>query len=344
MCMKRQMMFVKECGVFDAIMVSIPSDESLITGYRRAMVGLKELNVDEIMAGCKEEITSKGTYLAQSFILDAYVTSMIIQDPFARETSLFEAMQRMNSIISDANIPDKIKHQAKFCRANLYMRIRQFSEANCDLKSLESLYGETGLFHVIKSCAIYTFALNDERFYEPLLKCAAILPDVFDIHLKVLQATLLTIHDSTASRNFLVSSLEGLVMRFPTKLTPRMLLIHCYFDLTETSKATKMLREARKDFPDRTEEMIGLYGLLKPKHPSCVNFFRRAIRERHEDVHSFTGLLKYFASTTHEYAKAIEVSTKAMYNFLDEEDFEKMFKHRQHLLKRIIEQNFWDKL
>lgn len=344
-CLKQHMLFVKRCGVFDPISVPIPDqpENQPWTGYIRAMAGIKELNIPEIMAGCDEEIASNGEYLAQSYILKAYMNSVVIQSPTTLTDDLRHDMQHMNDIISDATLPEAVTHQAKLCRANLHNRKGEFAEANRDLQSLKEQYGNTGLFHVIKSSALFQYALKNEDFIDSLATCSEFLPNVYELQFQVVYAKSNSIVDQLASTTFMMCSLEELIKRFPLELTPRLLLIGFYIEL-DVNKASGLLEQARQDFPNRLEEMTSLYGLLKPKQPSCVDYFRRAIRAHKDDPNSFEGLLNYFGSTTYEYAKAVEVSTKALFNFLKEDDFKDMFEHRQQLLKRIIRQNFWDKL
>lgn len=105
-----------------------------------------------------------------------------------------------------------------------------------------------------------------------------------------------------------------------------------------------MLKKCERDLPNHTNELNCVYGMLKPDHSSCVAYFKQALEFNKDDPGALTGLLEYFYSTTFEYAKAIEVSTKALYSFLPPTDFQKMFEHRQALLKRIVRQDFWDRL
>lgn len=344
-CLKQHMLFVKRCGFFDPISVPIPDnpENQPWIGYIRAMAGIKELNVPEIMAGCDEEIATMGKYSAKSHILKAYMNSVVIQSPITLADDLQQDTQRMNDIISDAASPETVKHQAKLCRATLYTRKGQFGAANLDLNSLENRYGNTGLFHVIKSGAIFQFALKNEDFIESLVNCSECLPNVYELQFQVAYAKSNHISDPVESATFMMRSLENLIKRFPSELSPRILLVHLCIDL-DVNRANRILKQARQDFPDRLEEMISLDGRLKPRHPSCVSYFKRAIRAHKDDPNSFEGLLNYFDSTTYEYGKAIEVSTKALSNFLKEDDFKEMFEHRQQLLKRIIRHNFWNKL
>lgn len=343
-CTKQQMEFVQKCGIFDAISVPIPENQPVKTGFMRAMAGINDLNKDEIMAGCDEEISSKGKFLAQSYILMTYMKSVVIQSPKTIDEDVRQGIQRMNAIILDATIPEKIKHQAIFCRANLYNRRYEFFEACRDLDSLEDQYGSTGLFHVIKSCALYQMALENEDFHESLEKCAEVLPDLYEIHFQAMYAKAKAIQNSSKKFFFMISSLERLIKRFPLELPPRMFLITLYIEMDDTRTATRLLEQTKKDFPERLEDFISLYGRLRPKNPSCVDHFKRGIRAHKDDPNSFTGLLEYFSSTSHEYAKAIEVSTKALASFLKIDDFQEMFEHRQQLIKKIIRQKFWDKL
>lgn len=338
--MKQHLMFVKKCAVFDPIIVPIPENQPL-SGYIRAMAGIQELKLDKIMAGCEEEITSMGFYLDRSYILKAYMNSAVIQSP-AKE-DLQQDMRRMNQIISSVNSPAKIKHQSKFCRVSLYHHKCKFLEAENDLSSLEDRYGNTGLFHVIKSGALFQFVLKHQSCFESLAKCSELLPEVYELQRQIVYSKANNINDQLAATAFMISSLEELVKRFPLEVAPRIRLIGLYIHL-DVNKALQMLEQARKDFPNRFDEFISLYGLFKPRDPSCVDYFKQSIRAHRDDPNSFRVLLDFFGSTTFEYAKVIEVSTKALFHFLKRRDFKEMFQRRQQLLELIIRENFWDKL
>lgn len=340
-CLKQQLIFVKKCGIFDPITVPIPTENKSLTGYVRAMAGVKELNIDEIMAGCEEEIMSNGIYIPQSYILKAYMNSVVIRSPSTLK-EWPQDMKHMDAIVSSST-NENLKHQAKLCRANLYNSRGQYRDADLDLKSLEKQYGSTGHFHVIKSGAVFQFALNNVNFLEPLVECARLLPGVYELQFQVVYAKSKSMTDPDSSIMFMIYSLEKLIQRFPSELSPRMLLISLYNEL-DITKATNVLKQVRKDLPNRLNEMISMYGLLKPKHPSCVNYFKQSLRANKDDPNSYTGLINYFVSSTHEYGKAIEVCTKALSNFQQKDDFQEIFERRQHLLKKIIRQNFWDKL
>lgn len=341
-CLKQQITFVKQCGVLDPISVPNPGNQP-VTGFLRSMKGINEVNLDEIMAGCEEEKSSDGQYLAQSYILKAYMNSVVIQSPSYLQTDWQQDMQHMNEIISAAKYTENLKHQAILCRANLYNSVGLFQVADCDLNSLEKQYTNNGLFHVIKSGALFQFALSNRNFLEPLVKCSRLLPNIYELQFQTIRAQTNYIVDPIASTAHMLASLEHLTKRFPAELAPRILLIALYIEL-DIRKATNILKQARKDFPNRLDELSSMDGLLNSNNPSCVKYFKRALRANKEDLNSFQGLLDYFSLSTYEYAKAIEVSTAALLNFLREDDFKSMFEHRQLLLKKIIRQNFWEKL
>lgn len=341
-CMRSQMIFVKNCGIFDALSVPIPKNQAAI-GYTRAMIGVNELNVDKIMGGCKEEEAIKGKHLAQSYIMRAYMNSLVLSPSnFQKESS--KDLRHLKEIISDVKSPENIKFHAILCRANFYNRIHQFGDAKRDLKSIEKKYKNSGLFHVIKSGALLQLSQSNAEFIEPLSTCCKLLPNVFELHYQRAIAITNCLSNKIVRTAARVVEFEQLISKFPKELLPRVCLAGIYAKLDDTHKAKKILKKAKKDFPNCLDEISCVYGMLRPTHSSCVQHFKRSLEYNKDDPGSLYGLLNYFSSTTYEYAKAIEVSTRALYSFLQVQDFKDMFQHRQTLLKRIVLQDYWDQL
>lgn len=333
-CMKRQMTFVNDCGIFDPICVPIP-ENGPPTGYIQAMMGVKELNVDKIMTGCKDEEASKGPYLAQSYIIRAYINSMVIASPSNFTLECSNDMRRLHGIILDEKTPENIKFHARLCHANVNFRRLKFEDANRDLELLEKKYPNNALLYVIKSGALLQLPFSHNEFFEPLKRCCLLLPNVAELHFQKALA-------APPCRR--VAQLNELIKQFPNELGPRLCLAGIYAKLNLTHKAKKILTKAEQDFPNCLEELSSVYGMLKPTHSSCVEYFKRALKYNKDDPASFKGLFDYFGSTTFEYAKAIEVATKALQSFLQAFDFQEMFESRHALLKRIVRQNYWNKL
>lgn len=341
-CLKQQIMVVKKCGIIDPISVPIPKNQP-ITGYFRAMKGFNELKLNDIMTGCEEEVSANGKYLAQSYILMAYMKVVVIASESAHPKEWLEDIQNMNDVISDTATPERLKFHAKLCRANLYNRSGLFDEAIQELKPLEDQYANNGLLHVIKCGALFQLAFKNKYFYQELKKCCQLLPNVYELQFQLLYAESKHLNDPDQSIALLTTGLDLLIKRFPKELAPRILKISLYTDM-EKNKALAILKKAKRDFPDRLDEMSSLNGLLNPTHSSCVKYFKQSLKFHKDDPNALNGLLDYFGSTTYEYAKAIEVSTKALFIFLQKDDFKDMFEYRINLLKKIIRQDFWDKL
>lgn len=340
-CQENQVKFVKNSGILDLLTVPIPSNQPHV-GYIKAMVGLKELNVGKIMAGCKEEESMKGKYLSESFIVRAYMNTVAISLPSNLNREYPKDLRRMNELIWDEKTPENIKFNALLCRANMYNRQQNFKDAESELNALDEKYRNNSLVYIIKSGALMMLAHGKPEFLGALAKCCSLIPNVFDLHMQLALAEM-----ANPANRFLgnpLSKLEQLITRFPNEMEPRMCVATIYARLNETQKAKKILKKAEKDFPNRIAEMSSVNGMLKPTHSSCVAFFKKSLELNKDDPGSLKGLLAYFSSTTYEYGKAIEVSTKTMYSFLQVSDFQEMFEHRQALLKRIVQQDYWNRL
>lgn len=343
-CISNQVRFIKNCGILDPMCVPIPNNNQPPIGYIKAMVGLKEFNVDKIMAGCKEEEAMKGDYLAYSFIVRAYMNTVAITSPSNLRREYPIDMRRINELIRDEKTPENIKFNALLCRANMYHRQFKFKEANSDLKSLEENYKNNPLVYLIKSGALMQFAQNKPEFMEPLKKCCALLPNLYELHMQRAMAEVMRSESAIIRTATRITKFEQLINRFPNEIEPRVCLAGIYAKLGETQKAKKLLKRAERELPNHPNELCVVYGMLKPKHSSCVAYFKRALEFNKDDPGALKLLLDYFDSTTFEYSKAIEVSTKALYSFLQVFDFQEIFKHRQALLKRIVRQDYWDQL
>lgn len=342
-CQENQVRFVKNCGILDQITVPIPSNQPHV-GYIKAMVGLKELKVEKIMAGCKEEESIKGKYLAESFILRAYMNTVAIQSPTNLNREYPKDLRRMNELIWDEKTPENIKFNALLCRANMYNRQQKFKDAESELNALEEKNRNNPLVYIIKSGALMMLSQSKPEFLGALTKCCSLIPNVVELHMQLALAEMANPTNLFLAMANPLSKLEELMTRFPNEMEPRLCLAATYARINQTQRATNILRKAEKDFPDRTAEMSSVKGMLTPKHSSCVEYFKRSLKLNKDDPGSLKGLLNYYNSTTYEYGKAIEVSTKALDSFMQVPDFQEMFEYRHALLKRIVQQDYWNRL
>lgn len=342
-CIQTQLKFIKKTGILDLISVPIPDNETHV-GFVKAMVGLNELNIDKIIAGCKEEEAMKGNYLAQSYIVRAYMNTMAITSTSNLDREYPKDLRRMNEIIWDEKTPENIKFNAILCRANMYNRKGDFKEAIAELKPLEKKYKNNPLVYIIKSGALMQLSQTKPEFLKALHKCCALLPNLFELHLQLSMVELSNPINKVLGVSNPITMMQQLIDRFPNELEPRMSLAVIYAKLNETQKAKKILKKAEKELPHRIAEMSCVYGMLKPTHSSCVAYFKKSLEFNKDDPGSLKGLLDYFSLTTFEYAKAIEVATKSMYSFLQNFDFQTMFEYRQNLLRQIVRQDYWHRL
>lgn len=341
-CIKTQMQFVKKSGILNLISVPIPKNRPHV-GYIKAMVGLHELNADKIMAGCKEEEDMNGPYLAQSYIVRAYLNTVGVTSPSNLHHEYPIDLRRMNELIWDENTPENIKFNARLCRANMYNRQLNFAEANEDLKVLEEKYENNALVYLVKSGALMQLSQSQKHFMEALNKCCTLLPHVYELHFQQAMAGVMTHNNSIDRTAVRLTILDDLTKRFPNEIEPRLCSAAIYAKLGETHKAKRILKKAKDDMPNRMIELSTVYGMLKPTHSSCVGHFKRSLEFNKDDPCALKGLLEYFHST-YEYAKAIEVSNRSLYSHLIPSDFQEMFEDRHNLLKRIVQQDFWNRL
>ncbi|XP_037036051.1 mitochondrial import receptor subunit TOM70-like [Bradysia coprophila] len=183
-CIQTQLKFIKNIGILDLISVPIPNNETHI-GYIKAMAGLKELNIDKIMAGCIEEEAMKGNHLAQSFILRAYMNTVAKTSPSNTKREYPKDLRRMNELILDENTSENIKFNALLCRANMYNRKGDFEEASAELKPLEKKYKNNPLVYIIKSGALLQLSQSNPKFLKELNNCCTLLPNVYELHLQL---------------------------------------------------------------------------------------------------------------------------------------------------------------
>lgn len=342
-CMMSQIKFLKNCGILDLICVPIPKNQPHI-GYIKAMVGMNQFDLDKIMAGCKEEEAMNGKYLAQSFIVRAYMNTVAVKSvsKFSREYP--KDLRRMNMLIWDEQTPEDIKFNALLCRANMYNRRGNFKDASTELKSLEEKCKNNTLVYIVKSGALMQLSQRYPEFSEALHKCCTLLPNVYELQMQQVMTEVATLKNPLLRIGAQLTKFDQLINRFPNEIEPRMCLAGLYAKMNETQRAKKILMKSERDLPNHKNELNSVYGMLKPTHSSCVAYFKRSLSFKKDDPNALTGLYEYFYSTTFEYAKAIEVSNKALYTYQQAADFQKMFECRQALLIRIVQQDFWHRL
>ncbi|KAG4073018.1 hypothetical protein HA402_009437 [Bradysia odoriphaga] len=226
----------------------------------------------------------------------------------------------------------------------MYNRQGNFKDAMSELNALEKKHKNNPLVYIIKSGALMMLAHGKPEYLPMLSKCCALIPNVFDLHMQLALSELANPANRMAALTNPFAKFEQLITRFPNELEPRLCLAGIYAKLNDTQKAKKILKKAEKDFPNRKIEMSSVNGMLRPKHSSCVAYFKRSLETNEDDPGSLKGLLDYYNSTTYEYGKAIEVCNRALNSFLQVTDFQEIFELRHSLLKRIVQQNYWSQL
>lgn len=250
-CQANQLKFIKDCGILNQITVPIPSnqpsDQPNVVGYIKAMVGLNESNVEKIMAGCKEEESMKGKYLAESYILRAYMNTVALSSPTNLDREYPKDLRRMNELIWDEKTPEKIKFNALLCRANMYNRQQKYNDAESELNAIEKKYNRNNsMVYIIKSGALMTLAHSKPEFLPALTKCCSLMPDVLELHMQLALAELADPPNPLLVISNPLYKLEEIVTRFPNEIDPIVCLAGIYAKLNLPQKATKILRKIEK--------------------------------------------------------------------------------------------------
>lgn len=212
-CFINQIKFVKNCGILSLIIVPIPNNQPH-TGYIKAMVGLNEFDLDKIMAGCNEEEAANGKYLAESFIVRAYMNTVVITSSRILNREYPKELRRMNELISNEKSSENIKFNAMLCRANMYNLQYQFKDANRDLKVLEEKQKNSAQVYIIKSGALIQLSQQHPEFMEALSKCCKLLPNIFELQMQQVLAEVALLRTGMLRTAARIVKFDQLINRF----------------------------------------------------------------------------------------------------------------------------------
>lgn len=334
-CRRERIRDLKKSGILESIIIPFPSDLPNI-GYARAMRGLVEMNDAEILKGCNEEASAIGEYFEQSCILRAYINTLVY--PLTNETDRYIDAEQLSYIISNAQFSPDITFSAKLCRAQIHMKLCNFTEADRALDELESEYPDNGLIYIVR-CGILTMhTIEYPKLFERLCRCCALLPDYCEAHF---QKIMFEFRDDVP---LLEVHLKHLIVKFPQELAPRKKLIHIYITQNEIKKAEILVNNVDRYIPDESNQLDYMRGHLEPMSLSSVESLKSAIRGHAMDGLAHQGLFNYYVFRSREYGKALEVANMAVTFNLEPGPRAEMFNARQALIAKIAEQNFWDKL
>lgn len=348
---------IKKSGILDDIIVPI-GNCSTQKGYFRAMMGYNELNIDELEAGCIEEIAQKGKYLIESQILMAYMHTSC--------TSLhlvcLKDVDILRGIANSRETPVKLYNSVQLCLANTLMESHRhslknayenepraprqnfFKQAINELNKIEKFCAREKIF-IIKSGVLIDGIIHkpNDEFIRNLKVVCKLMPDFCYAHWQLFYAELKS-EGSLVRAAELMDRQERLFHRFPHSIELRGNYVVRIFALGNGDKALQELNNMRRDNPDRIDDTWWMQARINQGKPISVMCLKRAINNTPSQMEFYEQLVEYLESTTHEYGKALEVMTMA----LDKVDslgfYGDFFEWRQKLLLRIESQNFWDQL
>lgn len=308
------------------------------------MKGLSDMDENEIMSGCKEEIFKRGEYLAQSYILLGYMHTVVFS--YTPTMDKHRDLEELEYIITNVNTSKEIKFSARLCRANVYDSMTFLWQASSILNELETEYPDNALIYVIKSGMLtsQTFDFSPDR-YKSVCRCCDLLPSFYaaqylkiDIEWKDNQG-----RNNLFANSQFESQLKEQVVRFPKLLSPRLILFALYCIEERVTNASDLLMLAERDFPDETEKLDRFRACLQPLSPTVVELYKNAINHKCDDHSAYLGLFMHFVYKE-QLANALEVANKALTECMDEELYLDMFKLRQETLTEIVRQNLWNDL
>lgn len=354
---------LKESGILEDILTPI-GDNSTEKGYFRAMMGLNELDVDHFESGCIEEISQKGAHWIECQILMAYLHT----NGVARPSVCSKDAEILRSIARDKETPAKLYNSLQLCLANLIMKLHMheldnavetellggtpqqkfWQEAVNELVKIEKFCAQEKIY-IIKSGVLIdgiTTEPND-KFMRNLKLLCKLMPNFsfahFQLHFRDCKS--LSSSSSMSNVSALIDRQKGLCERFPYSMDLRgNYIIFLATQPNGTVAALRELEQFRRENPDRVDDTWWYQGSLNEGKPISVAFYKRAIKQSPSQLELHEYLYNYFASTTYEYGKALEILNLGLDYASDKGFFGDLFKWRQELLQRIDEQNFWDKL
>lgn len=294
----------------DSITITFSSDLAPV-GYVRAMNGLTNMNIDEIILGCNEEMSKRGEYFAQSCILHGYMKTVV----FLYEPETIDLLQ-LNDIMFDKETPLTIQFSAILCRAHMNYQI-----CDCALNTLATELPDNGLVYIVKSGMLTKQrVISSVERYKGLRRCCLLLPNFYEAH-----AEKAFVHAS-----FRVKALKELTLRFPNELDARLKLAQLYLIKNNKREVENVLNEAQRDFPDESDKIDVFRGYLGAR--SIVELFSNLIKGNPEYFIGYKGLFYYHWLRTGQLDKALEVATMALQKCMDQDFNQRMFELRQTLI------------
>lgn len=143
-----------------------------------------------------------------------------------------------------------------------------------------------------------------------------------------------------------ISRLGKLHSQFPREIQPVKLLINYYIQ-TKAYKLVDLyvrtLNDLRRKSSD-ADAVASTSATHKHETQVAIDYLKSMIRDDAEEYAAYDALIDIYSQQTHEYAKCLEVFTKALAEIRDRRLYRHLFERRQQLLRRIAAANFWSEL
>lgn len=309
------------------------------------------------MSACDVEIASDGEFMDESRFLRAQMHLLLL--PFGSATK-----QRLsNDLLELKNMHKASQNQALIFGTKLLMCRIQFS-----LQQYSKRHSTTSLYRTLASdpdaqrrgivhfwcgydqCATLEsdelqHGLEELRISQKLLGekffAARFYQTIFSLMLPPNASELKPVDQY-------VLRMGKLHLRFPNEIQPIKLLINYYIRKKELGMAAHYLLVWRNAL-NVNEATDGTTNeppaeTTKFRLVAIIDYLKKAIRDDPDGYEAYDALIDIYLEQTFEYAKALEVMTRAMALTHDRRIYGLLFERRQSLLSRIAAAKFWPEL
>lgn len=330
-------------------------------GFRSAINALHRNEYSKIASACKVEIVLNGEYANESRLLRAQIHHLVLPLGPTTKQLLIEDYQELKKIVkAEQPLDEDLVFEAKL----LICRI-VFALQNYDKKSEKSsLYATFANKLVAKRNGI-------AQFWQGYDLCATLeKPDLVS-GLKLLKRSsdsmgidffvapfylavfILTMDRSECSSKTSTKPVEQYVLRlgnlhtrFPNEIQPLKLLINYYIQTKSYNLAAMYVQTLAKLLPPTNSiaPQIEVNATHDSDRELIIRHLKSVIRDDPEEFAAYDALIDIYAEQTYEYAKCLEVLSKALAEISDRRLYRQLFQRRQKLLFSIVAANFWPEL
>lgn len=338
-----------------------PFEDDSPTGFRSAINALHRDEHSEIAPACKVEIVTNGEYANESRLLRAQMHHLVLPLGSATKKLLIEDYQELRKIVdAEQSLNDDLVFEAKLliCRIvfalQLYNKVSEKSSlyAKFAKEMVARRKGITEFWQGYDLCA--TLEKPDLVSGLQLLKRSAhsmgidvfvaqFYQVVFDLTKNRFECTSQT---TTKPLEQYVLRLGSLHMRFPNEVQPLKLLINYYIQTKSYTLAAMYVQTLAKLLPQTDSSVPQIEGAATQHDDRelIIGYLKSVIRDDPEEFAAYDALIDIYAEQTFEYAKCLEVLSKALAEISDRRLYRQLFQRRQKLLFSIVAANFWPEL